>query len=111
MMAIVNSRYDRRNCASTCLLCSRMLHYPFLCWQGHTKADGDINLCGRCCQKIRNGFIADLIQIAASMEIRELYPNAGMRLVRTTKERLDHEGERRKKGEEAVMLAFRPKAE
>jgi hypothetical protein len=110
-MAIVNSRYDRRDCETNCSLCGGLLRYPFLCWTGYTKAGGHINLCGPCCRKIKNGFIADLIQITATLEIRELYPNAGTRLVRTTEGQLDREGERGKKWEEAAMLGFWPKAE
>jgi hypothetical protein len=111
MMAIVNSKYDAYNCEGSCALCNRPLRYPFLYWMGFVKNSGDVKLCSCCCQKIKKGFIADLIQITATMEIHELYPNASARLVRTTEKDLDHEGERRKKEEEAVMLAFRPKAE
>jgi hypothetical protein len=87
-----------------------MLYYPFLCWQRFTKTGDDINLCGHCCQKIKKGFIADLIQIAACMEISDLYPNTDMRLVRTSEQTLDHEAERREREGAAIMLALRPKA-
>jgi hypothetical protein len=111
MMAIVNSRYDCYRNDGSCSLCGGGLRYPFLCWRWFEKKGGDIKICNRCCRKIKQGFIADLIQITAAMDISELYPNAGTRLVRTTEERLDHEGKRREEKEEAVMLAFRPKAE
>jgi hypothetical protein len=110
-MAVINSKYHRRNNAERCQLCGGWLQYPFLCWQGNTVKDGDINLCNRCCRKIKRGFTADLIHITATMDIHDLYPNAGTRLVHTTEERLDREGERQKREEEAVMLAFPAKVE
>jgi hypothetical protein len=42
--------------------------FPILVWDGARK----ILICGRCCQWIKHGFMEDLIQIVATMELRDV---------------------------------------
>ena len=75
-MSVINSARDDllRRGRDPCRLCGDPLRYPYLEWQAG-REDRDIVICGRCCQKIKKGFMADLIQIAATMELRDLnYP-------------------------------------
>ena len=48
-----------------CSECGEPLHYPFLHWNS-------ILLCASCCQKIKRGFIADLIHVTAIKELMDI---------------------------------------
>jgi hypothetical protein len=77
-MAAVNNKYDMnflepRNCT----ICGVDLshngnhwQFPFLDWSGTTK----IRICGKCCQKIKVGFMEDLIHVTATMEMQQVRP-------------------------------------
>jgi uncharacterized CHY-type Zn-finger protein len=70
-MTVISSACDLRLGHGPCMICGDSLRYPYLEW--HTdKENRHIVICGRCCQKIKKGFVADLIQVAASMELRDL---------------------------------------
>jgi hypothetical protein len=48
----------------------RIERYPFLHWHGTP----DILFCGKCCHEIKAGFAADLINVAATVELQALCP-------------------------------------
>ena len=52
-----------------CSCCGGMLQYPFLAWGGEGEG---FCLCSICCQRCRDGLIADLIHCAAIAEMQEL---------------------------------------
>jgi hypothetical protein len=92
-MSVINTEHDYNCCSSNpgvCILCRTSLGYPFLHWDS-------IKICGSCCKHIKNGFIADLIQVVATMEIISLggrdhsgyYGN--VRLVRKTVSQIEAE--------------------
>ena len=41
-----------------CMICGESLRYPYLEWRAETENGKDIVICGRCCQKIKKGFMA-----------------------------------------------------
>jgi hypothetical protein len=43
-------------------------YYPFVQWRGHT----DIVICSRCCSQIKSGLMADMIQVAANLDLISL---------------------------------------
>jgi hypothetical protein len=105
-MTVINTTYDYLyGEPGQCTLCNERLRYPFLQWDS---IPAHLCICGECCRKIKSGFIADLIQVVAIMEIRSLggrdysgyYANA--RLVRRSRADLEAEGARR----EAEMVAL-----
>jgi len=66
-VTVISSACDLRLGHGPCMICGDSLRYPYLEW--HTdKQNRHIVICGRCCQKVKKGFVADLIQVAASME-------------------------------------------
>jgi hypothetical protein len=70
-MTVVISEHDiyapRSDTKPSCTVCGiDHLHYPFLWWQGET----DICICRWCCAKIKAGFTADLVQVAAIVEMQ-----------------------------------------
>ena len=56
--------YGNRPTAMPCAVCQQPVQYPFLHWD-------TFNICGRCCQRIKRGFIADLIDVVAIMDLRD----------------------------------------
>jgi hypothetical protein len=93
-VSVINTLHDyHRNDTGQCSLCDSPLRYPFLHWDS-------IEICGQCCRQIKNGFIADLIQIVATMDIVSLggrdysgyYSN--VRLVRKSRRDLEANGEK-----------------
>lgn len=66
-MSAITNKYDDRcdtKGKGKCGCCGETLvHYPFLEWN-------DLRIRAKCCQEIKRGFIADLIQVAA---IRDLF--------------------------------------
>src|SRR5262249_16142123 len=87
-MAVINSTCDLRVGHGPCMLCGEGLLYPYLEWRAEKENGKGIVICGRCCQKIKKGFMADLIQIAAGMELRDLHMNGFRDLL--IRESMDH---------------------
>jgi hypothetical protein len=92
-MSIVNTKYDDvygvvadHKCCDNCG--ERLYHYPFLYWSG---VDDDILLCSECCKQIKRGLIADIIQLAAIAELRDIGYGVNT-LVRSNVAQLDEEG-------------------
>jgi hypothetical protein len=71
---------------SCCSKCGNKLMPPFLMYCGG--GDG-LFLCGPCAYNIRKGLTADLIQLSAIVELREIYP--GRTLVRRDSEQIEAE--------------------
>ena len=74
-MSVINNPEDRagHTVVDSCSVCEQTLRFPYIVWE-------HIGLCRSCCLKIRKGFTADMIQLAAIAELLELYPR--MTLVR-----------------------------
>jgi hypothetical protein len=72
-MSVLNTQYDRPYSpplheSRKCSTCGGKLSYPFVCWES-----GDyMCICGKCCQTIKDGLTADLIQVAATWDMRAL---------------------------------------
>src|SRR5262245_13141943 len=83
--------------AASCAACGRKpLHFPFLWWRGET----DICICGKCCVWIKGGFMADLIHVAAIVEMQKANPGyAHDTLQRRSPHALKAEADRLKRAE------------
>jgi hypothetical protein len=101
-MSVIDTKYDLPTNETKCVACGGPLHFPFLCWRDEGGGT-DICICGRCCQRIKRGFIADLIHVTAAMDIRDLGYNDA-RLVSTTHSQLEAEGEKLKREIANVLL-------
>jgi hypothetical protein len=82
-MSVINTPDERGGhaCNGPCLVCGDALRFPFLVWEG-------IRVCSGCCLKIKNGFMADMIHLAAIAELRKFYPSTT--LVRTPNKYCGH---------------------
>ena len=69
-MSVVTTKSDVSFCSpdDRCNICDSKLWPPFLKWRAHT----NILICGSCCQNIRPGLTADLIQLSAIVEMNRL---------------------------------------
>jgi len=65
--------------------------FPILQWD-EGKHPG-ISICGPCCQKIKVGFMEDLIQITATMEMRQARRQSQTAFKRTTAQALQEQAE------------------
>jgi hypothetical protein len=69
---IVSSKYDGNLSQlgkAKCSVCGDTLHhYPFLEWH----CDQRILICPTCCQTMKRGFMADLIQLAATRDLQDV---------------------------------------
>jgi hypothetical protein len=52
--------------AQPCFHCHGPCYYPFLHWDG----EPELFICTRCCARIKSGLMADLVQVAANLELR-----------------------------------------
>jgi hypothetical protein len=81
-----------------------------VCWQG-----GSLCICSRCCQRIKDGLMADLIQVAATMDLRGLRQLCGhnaVTLVRSWRQDLEAEGDKERQAwRQAERSALRPVGE
>lgn len=80
-----------------CNVCGKASFPPYLLWTAHN----DIIICQECCARVRNGFMADLIQCAAIHEISRLMP--GYLLVRSTRKKLEQEAQEQRRHEEEAL--------
>jgi hypothetical protein len=114
-MSVINTRHDyHSDCRDShkCSVCDDGLDYPFICWVGE---GAGLYICGPCCRRIKDGLMADLIQLAATMDLRALklsaYTNDTVTLVRSSRQKLEAEAEakseRRRQEEQAAMIAHR----
>lgn len=86
---------------SKCCVCQGRLGFPRLDWKGSS-----LKICGRCCVKIKRGFIADLIHVAAIVELNDAgYP--GQTLVRKSTREVEAEAERDERAEAAALRETR----
>jgi hypothetical protein len=53
---------------SVCLVCGNKVFPPYVEWHGHV----NIIICSHCCLSIKPGLAADIIQVAAIAELRQL---------------------------------------
>jgi hypothetical protein len=74
-MSVITAREHDHECvgfgrrhAQPCFNCNKPASYPFVHWRGHT----DIVICSRCCSQIKMGLMADMIQVAANLELISL---------------------------------------
>jgi hypothetical protein len=81
-----------------CSCCGRNVYPPFMVWEGAT----DILICGQCAERVKDGFVADLIHLRAVREIQKFQPNFGITLARARVHDLE-------KQEEAAEREFRAK--
>lgn len=72
-MSVITNKYEDHPCyrhsserRGNCSECKEPLHYPFLEW------NNEVHFCGKCCQRIKKGFTADLIHVAAIMDLRDV---------------------------------------
>jgi hypothetical protein len=109
-MSVIKNEHDKagRNVLDTCLVCGKKVHYtyPLLVWDGA----GSITICGKCCQEIKVGFMEDLVEIAATMEMRQVRRHSNFILVRTTRQKLaDQYVDAEAKGQELMRTLGRKK--
>jgi hypothetical protein len=81
-----------------CLCADRVYRYPFLGWSNQ------LIICAECCSVNKRGLIADLVHIAAIVELHKVDPEYnGQTLVRCNVSSLEKAGKKRGK-EEAKSL-------
>lgn len=69
-MSVYTNKTDYRETrANECIICDGPLRAPFFEW------NAKFVMCGKCVHKIKNGLIADLIHLAAIIDLQKLYPN------------------------------------
>jgi hypothetical protein len=61
-----------------CGICNGQLRFPYLHWQGATA----LFICGPCCVAAKKGLTADIIQLAAIVEIQQIQGHNTNTLVR-----------------------------
>ena len=61
-----------------CSCCGQNVYPPFMVWEGAT----DILICGQCVERVKDGFIADLIHLAAVKQLQRFQPGFGITLAR-----------------------------
>jgi hypothetical protein len=63
-MPVINTQYDfYYGEPGKCSVCASPLHFPFLLWEGANP----LRICEGCCQEMKDGFVADLIQMNATI--------------------------------------------
>jgi hypothetical protein len=73
-MSVILSKDDFRQVgfgqrhAQPCFHCGGPCHYPFTHWDG----EPELFICTRCCAQIKAGLMADLVQVAANLELINL---------------------------------------
>ncbi len=71
-MTVLTNKHDARIFhGEECTICGGHLFLPYLEWRG----EQEIHICNRCCQEIKGGFIADLVQITAIGDLQKYYPD------------------------------------
>ena len=83
-MSVILSRENRMSCRkpeTRCFECHGHLGYPFVEWN-------DLFICAKCCRRIKNGLMADIVQVAAIAELHSL-GYRGNTLVRTTEQQVE----------------------
>jgi hypothetical protein len=80
--------------------------FPILQWD-EGKYPG-ISICGKCCQKIKIGFMEDLIQITATMEMQQVR-GSDTAFKRTTQQALQDQAKELIKHERELMEEARRK--
>jgi len=65
-MSVINTKYDDHSNVNKCAVCGGPLHFPFLCWHQEGSGSG-LCICGCCCQRIKDGLMADMIQVACNV--------------------------------------------
>jgi hypothetical protein len=88
-MSVINTESDSNYSYTKthkCILCDGSLNYPFLGWD-------NLCICGNCCLKNKSGLMADIVQVAASTELRRLSDRYyDLRLVRRTRTQVERDG-------------------
>jgi hypothetical protein len=76
-MTVINTKDDVSLCLpdDVCNLCRGELVPPFFEWM--CRGGPNLHICGRCCHTNKRGIIADLIQLAATVELRSLSYGSG----------------------------------
>lgn len=68
-MTVITSEQDKSTLKVTedhCTICRAELHPPFLEWV----CKSSLYFCGACCRQIKDGMMADLIQVSAITELQ-----------------------------------------
>jgi hypothetical protein len=68
ILHINDPMYARLTRDHKCVVCQGTLQPPFLEWN----ESSGFCICRECCRTIKKGFMADLIQVSAIMELRDL---------------------------------------
>jgi hypothetical protein len=109
-MSVLYHEYDMdgRNVCENCTICGvefkdrygHWYRFPILVWD---EGKG-ISICGECCQKIKVGFMEDLIEITAVMEMQQVRRYSNVAFKRTTRQALENQAkERERRGHEIMQ--------
>jgi hypothetical protein len=78
-MVVVYDSMGMRDPDAQCAVCAKILGkdggyygYPYVEWTTAAELDRALCICGECVLNIENGFMADMIHLAASMRLRKL---------------------------------------
>jgi hypothetical protein len=69
---------SQHHLGNPCSVCGNGVQPPFMAWEAET----DILICGPCASRVKDGFAADLIHLAAIMELKKVQPEFGVTLAR-----------------------------
>jgi hypothetical protein len=102
-MSVLNYSFDMgHGVRENCTLCgTKLARFPILHWNGTAKGT-NISICGTCCQKIKVGFMEDLIQIAATIEMQQVR-GSDTAFERTSQRELQDQAEATKQREHKIM--------
>jgi hypothetical protein len=95
-MSVINCNFDRdgRGVCENCTICgTKLTSFPIFHWDRKTSSGSNISICGKCCQEIKVGFMEDLIQITATMEMRQARRQSQTAFKRTTARALQEQAE------------------
>jgi hypothetical protein len=85
-MSVILSKENYLSCLkpeTRCFECHKGLGYPFVEWNS-------LFICAKCCRKIKNGLMADIVQVAAVAELHSL-GYRGQTLVRMSADAAERE--------------------
>jgi hypothetical protein len=101
-MSVINTKYED-HCGAhdkfTCDACNGKLDFPFVFWYGARS----LRVCGRCCQESKEGLMADVIQVAATWDLRDCLHGPSLILVRDGRQRLEEAGEKEEMETNAIV--------
>jgi hypothetical protein len=91
MSVILNEHDEHERGQHHCFDCGVSVGFPFDYPFVHWRGERDLFICGDCCRRIKNGLMADMVQVSAIMDFRGLGVMRDYTLVRKHKQTYEKE--------------------